>query len=99
MHPPNNPVRWTHSHTSNWEDSKSVLEREWEQTKSVRWHEAEREVRYGYAVRSRYPEFHEWDAALEAKLQGEWDVLTPEHPFRLAKEKIRHGWDYASRKP
>jgi hypothetical protein len=64
----------------------------------VRWHEAEREVRYGYAVRSQYPAGHEWDAALESKLQGEWDVLTPEHPFSIAKQKIRRGWEYASRK-
>lgn len=63
----------------------------------VKWHEAEREVRYGYAVRSQYPPDREWDAELESQLQSEWDMLTPEHPFRIAKEKIRRGWEYAKR--
>ena len=136
MYPPNNPIWWTHSHTASWENIKSALQRDWQQTKSdlsshgrplnqctadtlkqalgqatlpppfvqtdqedVRWHEAEREVRYGYAVRSQYPQGHEWDAQLESRLQAEWDMLTPEHPFRFAKEKIRRGWDYASCKP
>ena len=64
-----------------------------------KWHEAEREVRYGYAVRSQYPVDREWDQALEGALAGEWDVLTPGHPFAVSKEKIHRGWDYANRKP
>ncbi len=64
-----------------------------------KWHEAEREVRYGYSVRSQFPSMHPWDDQLEQRLEKEWDVLTPSHPWSLAKERIRRGWDYASRTP
>jgi hypothetical protein len=64
-----------------------------------KWHEAEREVRYGYSVRSQFPAMHPWDDQLEQRLEKEWDVLTPSHPWSLAKDRIRRGWDYASRAP
>jgi hypothetical protein len=63
------------------------------------WREAEDEVRYGYAVRSQYPQLYVWDDKLEGKLRGEWTAIDPGMSWKLSREGIRRGWDYASTKP
>jgi hypothetical protein len=64
---------------------------------AAKWHDAEKEVRYGYSVRSQYPADYAWDEKLEGKLHGEWDALGAGTPWHLSRAGIHRGWDYAGK--
>lgn len=62
------------------------------------WRDAEREVRFGYSVRSRYPAASKWDDKVEKDLRVEWDALVTGRSWNAAGPEIHRGWDYAGRK-
>lgn len=58
--------------------------------------EVESAMRYGYSVRSRYPNTG-WDADVEDELRTEWTSLGA-RTWDESKADIRHGWDRAGSK-
>ena len=63
----------------------------------AKWHDAEREVRYGYSVRSQYPADYVWDDKLEGKLRGEWSALDAGLSWKDSRAGIHRGWDWAGK--
>jgi len=64
----------------------------------AKWRDAEKDVRYGFSVRSQYPANYSWDDKLEGKLRGEWEALDTDQSWSASRTSIRQGWDYAGRK-
>jgi outer membrane biosynthesis protein TonB len=62
-----------------------------------KWRDAEQELRYGYSVRSQYPNNSVWNETLEAKLRGEWEGLHTGHSWDASQREIHRGWDYAGK--
>jgi hypothetical protein len=58
--------------------------------------------RLGYSARHRFgKEFSEWNDALEARLQAEWENESPAPANNWASQRndVRRGWDYVEKEP
>ena len=92
----NDPIWWTEKHSSRWDDVKAALERDWAQTKSDLSQGAGHQLNQGLGDTLKQAIGADAIPPLGVQTHPGAVTLTP---GALAKERIRRGWDSASRTP
>lgn len=89
------PSWWNETHSSAWEQSKSALRSDWEQStprSAGAWVDDEPALRYGHGARHYYAK-QPWSDELEGKLSKDWDSTGNGSTWDRVKSAVRRGWE------